>query len=126
MENLYIIPTSTTPEVFFDGDNGKLCIKGRSLLDNPIDLYKQLYNWIDTYYTEPMAEITFDVMLEYFNTSSAKCLIEMFKKLERFDTLNSKVVINWYFQKDDDQIREAGEDFQAIITLPFHIIELNQ
>jgi hypothetical protein len=62
--------------------------------------------------------------LEYFNTSSSKCILDLFKKLERLD--GTEVSINWYFEEDDEDMEEAGEDYQAIINLPFKMIEVEE
>ena len=44
------------------------------------------------------------VQLEYFNTSSSKCLLDLFKKLEALDSLS----VHWYFDSDDEDMLEAG------------------
>ena len=66
-----------------------------------------------------------NVRLEYFNTSSSKCLLDLFKKLERMNGDTSSVSVHWYYEVDDEDMAEAGEDYQAIIKLPFKMIEIN-
>jgi hypothetical protein len=34
--------------------------------------------------------------------------------------------VNWYFEEDDEDMEEAGEDYQAIIDLPFKMIEVEE
>jgi hypothetical protein len=36
------------------------------------------------------------------------------------------VKINWYFETDDEDMEEAGEDYQAIISLPFKMIQVDE
>jgi hypothetical protein len=67
-----------------------------------------------------------DVKLEYFNTSSSKCILDLFKKLEAISGSKTKVVVNWFFEEDDEDMEEAGQDYQAIISLPFNIIEVEE
>ena len=62
--------------------------------------------------------------LEYFNTSSSKCILDVFKKLEKLKNTGADVHVNWYFETDDEDMEEAGEDYQAIVDLPFSIIEV--
>jgi hypothetical protein len=125
MENLQLVSSAKTPEVLFDAENGKLLLKGRSIPENSIEFYKPLYDWVDSYADQPKSETTLDVMLEYFNTSSSKCLLDLFKKLERMNGGASSVSVHWYYEEDDEDMAEAGEDYQAIIKLPFKIIEIN-
>jgi len=33
------------------------------------------------------------------------------------------VVINWYYEKDDEDMLEAGEDYESIIRVPFKMVE---
>ena len=67
-----------------------------------------------------------DIQLEYFNTSSSKCILDVFKKLEAINAGSSEVTINWYYEEDDEDMLEAGEDYQAIISVPFKMIEVEE
>ncbi|MCE2711275.1 MAG: DUF1987 domain-containing protein [Cryomorphaceae bacterium] len=126
MENLHLASSAKTPEVTFDLQNGTLLLKGRSIPENSIEFYKPLYDWVDAYASQAKAETTIDVKLEYFNTSSSKCLLDLFKKLERLNTGGSSVNVNWYYEEDDEDMAEAGEDYQAIIKLPFKMVEIKE
>ncbi|HAW19252.1 MAG TPA: nuclear pore complex subunit, partial [Flavobacteriales bacterium] len=66
-----------------------------------------------------------NIQLEYFNTSSSKCILDVFKKLE---SVNGKttITINWHYEEDDEDMLEAGEDYQAIINIPFKMIEMEE
>ncbi len=52
----------------------------------------------------------------------------MFKKLETVYKKNGEkgVVINWYYEEDDEDMLEAGEDYQSILKIPFKMIELEE
>jgi hypothetical protein len=126
MENLQLVSSAKTPEVLFDAENGKLLLKGRSIPENSIEFYKPLYDWVDAYAVQPKSDTTIEVMLEYFNTSSSKCLLDLFKKLERMKGDTSSVSVHWYYEVDDEDMAEAGEDYQAIIKLPFKMIEIKE
>ena len=67
-----------------------------------------------------------DMKLEYFNASSPKCLLDFFKRLEKLNGNKTDVQVNWYFEKDDEDMAEAGEDYEAIVSLPFKIIEVEE
>lgn len=126
MENLYLEASAKTPEVIFNFASGKLLLKGRSIPENSIEFYKPLNDWIDTYACQACEKTTIDVKLEYFNTSSSKCILDLFKKLEKLNGEETVVAVNWYFEEDDEDMEEAGEDYQAIIRLPFSMIEVEE
>lgn len=124
MESLSIEGTAKTPTVKFDGDLGIIEIKGRSIPENSIEFYKPLVDWLDKYskVAKPLTKV--NVQLEYFNTSSSKCILDVFKKLEGIHKSNNEVVINWYYEEDDEDMLEAGEDYESIIRVPFKMIEI--
>ena len=126
MEALSIDGTAKTPSVKFDGQEGVIEIKGRSIPENSIEFYKPLVEWLEKYSSTPLDLTQVNVQLEYFNTSSSKCLLDVFKKLEVIFKRGQKVGINWYFEADDEDMLEAGEDYQSIINIPFKMIEMEE
>ena len=124
MEPIYIEGTPKTPLVKFDEDKGVIEIKGRSIPENSIEFYKPLVDWLDLYAKTPLTKTQVNVQLEYFNTSSSKCILDVFKKLEGIHKSNHEVVINWYYEEDDEDMLEAGEDYESIIRVPFKMIEI--
>ena len=126
MENILREGSAKTPAVSFDSTSGILELKGRSIPENSVEFYKPLNEWIETYSTSPKEKTVVDIKLEYFNTSSSKCILDLFKKLERINQKGAEVHVNWYFEQDDEDMEEAGEDYQAIIKLPFKMIEVEE
>lgn len=125
MENLIYEGSPKTPTITFE-TTGKLELRGRSIPENSVEFYKPLYDWIESYGTSPANSTELHVKLEYFNTSSSKCLLDLFKKLENINGKNTNVVVKWYFEEDDEDMEEAGQDYQAIISLPFEMIEVEE
>ena len=128
MEPISIKGTPKTPEVNFDAETGLVEIKGRSIPENSIEFYKPLVDWLDSYKEIPTQDTKVNIQLEYFNTSSSKCILDVFKKLEEIFTKNEEtgVVINWYYEEDDEDMYEAGEDYQSILKIPFSMIEMEE
>ncbi|MBL7943575.1 MAG: DUF1987 domain-containing protein [Flavobacteriales bacterium] len=121
MQDIEITGTNKTPSVRFIAARGLLELKGRSIPENSIDFYKSLLNWTEEYAANPQPETVVHVQLEYFNTSSSKCLLDLFKRLEG---VNGRVEVHWYYEQDDEDMLEAGEDYEAIIGIPFRMIEI--
>jgi len=118
--------TPKTPTITFDLQKGFLEIKGRSIPENSIEFYKPLTEWLEKYGSKPQTATNVNIQLEYFNTSSSKCILDVFKKLEGIHKGGSQTVINWYYEQDDEDMLEAGEDYQAIINVPFKMIKIEE
>ena len=118
MDNIFIPGTSKTPEVSFIVEARILNLSGRSIPENSIEFYSSLIAWTDTLCnSEGVVEV--NINLEYFNTSSSKCLMDLLKRIE---SSNVEAQVNWYYEEDDEDMLEAGEDYDAIIDLPFKLI----
>ncbi len=122
MKEVKIDGTAKTPSIHFKED-GQLHLKGRSIPENSIEFYKPLVDWLDEYGQNPQGKTEVHVQLEYFNTSSSKCILDLFKKLESISKQGHDVTIKWYYEEDDEDMLEAGEDYQSIISVPFEMIE---
>ncbi len=49
--------------------------------------------------------------------------MDIFTKLDEIASdKNVSIKINWYYDKHDDDMKEAGEEFAAFIDLPIQII----
>jgi hypothetical protein len=124
MESLVLEGTNKTPAISFSDATGLLELKGRSIPENAIEFYKPLIKWIDDYATSPKENTQVNVQLEYFNTSSSKCILDLLKKLEPIHSKGVKITINWHYEEDDEDMLEAGEDYQAIIKVPFQMVPI--
>lgn len=124
MESISIEGTPKTPTVSFNAETGIIEIKGRSIPENSIEFYRPLVEWLEEYANDPKEQTTVNIQLEYFNTSSSKCILDVFKKLEAIKKARNEVMINWYYEEDDEDMLEAGEDYESIIRIPFKMIEV--
>jgi len=60
--------------------------------------------------------------MEYFNTASSKMLLEIFELFKNLHDSGNKVTVDWYYQEDDEDMQDAGEDYADIVELPFNFI----
>lgn len=124
MEIISIEGTPKTPSVTFDTSKGRLEIKGRSIPENSIEFYKPLMDCLEKYVIAPKAITNMNIQLEYFNTSSSKCILDIFKKLETIHKNNNQVVVSWFYEEDDEDMLETGEYYQDIINIPFEMVPI--
>ena len=110
--SIQLKPTDRTPDVAFDFAARRLSIAGESYPEDAASFYGPLLRSLQGYLAEPGAGgIVLDVRLVYFNSSSAKALMNMFQMLENAAARGVDVAINWRFHVDDDIMQEFGEDF---------------
>ncbi|MFH1321687.1 MAG: DUF1987 domain-containing protein [Bacteroidota bacterium] len=126
METINKEGTSKTPAINFDAEKGLIEIKGRSIPENSIEFYEPLLIWLDKYSERAPPQTTVNFHLEYLNTSSSKFILDVFKRLNSLHNRSSKteVIVNWYYDEDDEDMLGAGEDYQAMVNLSFKLIEL--
>ena len=119
--------TVKTPYINFDASSGNFELKGKSIPENSVIFYKPMMEWLETYVQNPAPKTVLNIQLDYFNTSSSKCIVDLFKKLEII-TKNGKgeATINWLYNEEDEDMQEAGEDYQSIIKMPFNLVSFNK
>lgn len=125
MESLNIKGDKKSPDIAFEPYSGLLVMKGKSNLENPGKFYDRILDWINTYSKQSAIKTTFRMEMEYFNSSSAKYLIKIFRLLEEINKGGKKKVsVEWCFEGNDQSMQESGEDFNSMLKLEFKYIEL--
>jgi hypothetical protein len=126
MQKFELKETGTTPYVLLDGEKGVLTFEGRSIPENVIEFYHPIIKWIEEYSLSPQEETQVYFKLEYFNTSSSKRIFDVMKRVETMAVqTGKKVIVNWYYEEDDEDIFFAGSDYKALITkVEFNLNEL--
>jgi len=114
------------PYVFMDAEEGFIEIKGKSFPPNVSKFYEPVLNWLEVYKEEGQKELNLNLILDYFNTSSSKLLLDIFYKLEEINQLGKKVTINWYYPEDDEEILDLGEEYEGLVELNFRHISYLQ
>jgi len=125
MRTLSIEKTRQTPQVNFNPGDGVFQISGRSIPENTFAFYEPVIAWLDDYVKQPAPVTVFEVHLEYFNTSSSKFILELFRKLREIKQIpDKKLEVIWYYDKDDEEMMETGEDYRDLTEIPFDIREV--
>ncbi|MBC7389646.1 MAG: DUF1987 domain-containing protein [Opitutaceae bacterium] len=121
MESLVLQPTAHTPSVSLNSESGVFEFKGRSTPENSVDYYDPIFKWLDQYVASPLPKTIVKLQFEYFNTSSSKCILDVLKKFVKLHNSGSDVKIQWFYEEEDDDMKEAGEDYSDILEIPFEI-----
>jgi len=126
MDKILLEATSTTPRVFFDPEAGYFEISGKSLPENSFEFYKPLLDWMENYSENPGNQSALVFKLEYFNTSSTWHFLRLIKHLEKLYTEGRNAAVQWYYDDEDEDMKEAGEDFKLLSKLPIQILSRGQ
>ena len=122
MENFNIEGTLKTPSIILEAEKGRLEFSGRSIPENSPEFYRPVVEWVDHYLENSPEQTTITIKLEYFNTSSSKSLFEIFKKFEHIFKSGKQVLVRWFYEQEDEDMRESGEDFRDLLKIPFELI----
>lgn len=123
MRNLIIEATKYSPKVILDKDMKYFEISGMSRPENVLKFYTPIIEWIKSYLQEANSEMVLNFRMQYFNTATSKMLLSIVAELEKAKENERYVEVLWSYEKGDEDMKEAGEEFQEIVNLPFSIIE---
>jgi hypothetical protein len=114
MDPISIPATPRTPDVQFDPAGGLLRLSGESYPEDAAAFFGPLHRAVDEWFAAGgETPFTAELALTYFNSSSAKALMNLFMLLEDHAAAGRSVTVRWLYDEDDDTISEAGEDFAA-------------
>ncbi len=126
MNNLLISIASDdqTPLVDFK-ITGELKIEGKSYPEDPMKFFGPILDWLKELKKSPPPKILLTVQLDYFNTSTSKLVLVIFKLLESIHLYGkSEVKIIWFYHNHDEDMTESGKDYKSLVDVPFELVEL--
>ena len=121
MENLDIAKTKFSLQIQCDAQTGHFEMVGSSYPENAFEFFAPVMLWVERFIAEVHRPIVLDLKLEYLNTSSSKCILDLFKTLEDYVRQGGKVNVNWYYEESDEDMLETGEEFLEDLDLPFEL-----
>lgn len=124
MEAYFAEASFETPKVVLDPENSQFEITGNSYPENSTKVFQPIMDWLDAFIAnEDGKDISVDFNLDYFNTSSAKYILEVLRKFRAYHEKGTNVHIRWYYFEDDTDMLEAGEDYMDTVSMEFELIE---
>ena len=122
MEVLDLRATNDTPKVLLDPENEIFEISGRSLPEDVVSFYQPIIDWLEDYKHNANDFTEFVFKYIYFNTATSKLIQDILIKLEEIQESGKKVQVIWYYEEDDEDILDLGEEFSENVDVPFDII----
>ena len=81
----------------------------------------------EEYSRHPALKTSLTIQLDYFNTTSSKCFLDLFKKMEQIvKNGNGEVSVTWLHDEMDEDLCEAGEEYKSITTIPFNVVSFRK
>ncbi len=124
METLLLTATDKTPAVKFLPDEGSLEISGCSIHENADRFFRPLLDHVEIYARNPARTTLIRISLTYFNSSSAKYVLDLLKLLDETHVAGtSKVALEWCYEEGDLDMLEAGQDYKGLLEMPVRLVE---
>ncbi len=130
MEKLVIDPTFNSPSVILDPESNQFDFSGESRPENVRKFYLPILEWLDSYAKEQSemsksqrsTSLLVQFNFEYFNSTSAKYILDIFKALNVLNDLGMGILVKWLYEEDDEDMLEVGEEMSRMSKLDFEYV----
>lgn len=129
MRKLIIDRTASSPRVILDPDKNMFEISGESRPPDVGNFYTEILKWMDDYSkhllrsSEVMDPVVFNLDFEYFNSSSAKYILDFCKQIASFRSKGKDMTVKWHYEEDDMDMLEVGKEMSRMAKIPFEFIQ---
>ncbi|MCK5136606.1 MAG: DUF1987 domain-containing protein [Bacteroidales bacterium] len=120
MDDLIIKPTDKSLAV--DISYGILNFMGRSILTDPKIFFDPINIWVNRYIKNPAEETVINIKLEYIDTASTQSLYQILRQINSVRKKGLVVMINWYIEDEDPEMKELGEMIEQRLGIEFQYI----
>jgi hypothetical protein len=132
MDSFIIAPTEDSPSIIFDTKTRNFVVSGSSRPENAKTFYTPVINWLTTYLEEmdlrrqqtgEESKLIFIFRLEYFNSATAKCIVDILFLLKRYVVQGFSIKIEWFCDQRDEDMLEMGNEFAEAVGLKLDYIQ---
>ena len=116
---IYHKPTEDEPGMILDREEKRFEFSGRSLPEDPASLFDPVLDWVKDYASSPLEETIIHFKLDYFNSSTARFLVEILQEFEEIKYAGHQVSVCWWYLEEDQMMQERGEEIEDVIDLEF-------
>jgi len=133
---LIIKETIATPKIVFDVANNDFELKGCSRPEDVRNFYIPIIDWLKELKENidnkirakftPENPMVFKFKFDYFNSSSAKFILDILVLINEVHNSDINVRIDWYYDENDDDMKEVGEELSEVVDFAFEYIILKR
>lgn len=133
METLEVKGDDINPSILLNHIDNEFIISGESRPENPLKYYEPVFKWFNDYFnyiyvlndianTGSQVSKKLKVDLDYFNSTSAKVLFDLFSLLKTtgVDKFKVNFEIQWFYHEDDTDMLDAGKEMESMCGLKFN------
>jgi hypothetical protein len=124
MDKVHISATTNTPEFIFN-PNGIIIIRGRGCFNDKFEISDKIINWIEAYLKNPQETTCITLAFEYLNSFSTTIIVSILKNLRRVILHSKKLIVQWYYEEDDEDILDRGMFISETFNIPIEFIATN-
>lgn len=126
MEIFRLEATSRTPEVELNPEQGTLSMIGESYPEDIRTYYEPIMVALEQFAATQPSDFKITIKLTYFNSGSARALMELLDAIDEAAQGNFNAELNWYCDPDDDITQEFVEDIAADLgAVKLQILDLD-
>jgi hypothetical protein len=131
MNRLSIEGTEDSPTIILDAKANSFIFSGESRPENTAAFYAPVIRWLFEFEAylldrreneQPIPAIRFIFRFEYFNSTSAKYIMDILKRLQSLHQLKYPLTIEWQYVAYDEDMLEAGQEWSKLIDAPFEFV----
>jgi hypothetical protein len=128
MRNLIFKKTESSPSVILDPDKNIFEISGESRPPDVSAFYGEILKWMEDFSvyllksqnnSEP---VVFNFDLEYFNSWSAKYILDLCKQMASLQSKGKNIEVKWKYEEDDIDLLEAGKEMSRLSKISFEYV----
>lgn len=115
--------TNSTPYILIDEAQSLMRFQGESFHENVPEFFSEIVEWLQGYLSGDCSAFTFDCELKYFNSSTAKLLLNMLMMMDAAGQSGKAITVNWITTEDNEINIECGEDFaEEVGNVTFNMV----
>ena len=125
MKSYFSSATSKTPKIILDKEKEQFLISGRSLPEDVREFYYPVFDWFHAYFKDPNKSTNLIFEISYYNTASSKIFLDLLFILKDYLDMGNMVRVTWRYEKEDEEVLEAGEDLMRVSKMPMYFEEVD-
>ena len=122
MEIIRVEKTNNTPSIFIDEANMICRIQGSSFPEDAYEVYQHVLDWLDRIKDQLSTKLTVEFDYDFLNSISHKKVWQILHELKSMQKNGKKISVTWFYEENDEDIMEAGEDLAELMNVPFELI----
>ena len=126
MDKYFVHGTSKMPKVSLDFATGEFELSGNSIPEDAGGFYKPVVEALNEYFKNPQHKTVVNINLTYFNSASQKWILNILKLLKFLPAEGLDVEVNWYYDKNDEEMFDTIDDFKSLLGIPMNVIEISK